>query len=191
MDLLHFLSRSTPKLISAILLKLFTIILQQHLSEKVSLYEGIKQQLMCSSWKFCVVLFTTERSATLTKTPLKLKSRQRSSQERWDLLSNKHSMTNPFSQMTRPSHLLHKEWSQSIWLQRETTTPAWVMELHFWQKHMGSTKQTLQHLLKGFMGQRYVKLTTCTAQPIFLHVSEDFHFFQFVLLHMCTGCKDS
>lgn len=72
----------------------------------LSLYVGLKQQLMCCSWKFRAVHLTTERSATLTKTPLKLKSQQRSSQERRDLLTNKHSMTNPFSQMTRPSHLL-------------------------------------------------------------------------------------
>lgn len=83
------LSHSTPKLSFLIpsLKTVFTIILQQHLKRwccTFSLYEGIKQQLMCSSWKFCVVLFTPERSATLTKTPLKLKSRQRSSQERQD-----------------------------------------------------------------------------------------------------------
>lgn len=141
----------------------------------LSLYEGIKQQLMCCSWKFCAVHLTTECSATLTKMPPKLKSEQHSSQERRDLLTNKHSMTNPFSQMTRPSHLLCKEWSQSIWIQRESTTPAWLMELHFWQKHMGSTKQTLQHLLKGLIRQRCVKLTTYVLH--ILHVLEHHLFF--------------
>lgn len=134
----------------------------------LSLYEGRKRQLMCSSWKFCVVLFTTERSATLTrkkKTPLKLKSRQRSSQVRRDSLSNKHSMTNPFSQMARPSHLLHKEWSQSIRLQSETTTPTWVMELQFWEKDTRSTKQTLQRLLKASWDKALPQwpLMCCTA----------------------------
>lgn len=130
---------------------------------------------MCSSLKFCVVLLSTERSATLTKTPLKLKSWQRSSQERRDSLTNKHSMTNPFSKMTRPSHLLHKEWSQSIPLQRETATQTWVMELLFWQKHTGSTNQALQHLPESFMGQSYVEVTTYVLYSLFfLHVSEKF-----------------
>lgn len=157
----------------------------------LSLYEGRKRQLMCSSWKFCVVLFTTERSATLTrkkKTPLKLKSRQRSSQVRRDSLSNKHSMTNPFSQMARPSHPLHKEWSQSIRLQSETTTPTWVMELQFWEKHTRSTKQTLQRLLKASWDKALPQwpLMCCTA-----HFPSMFKHCQLfsVQLRMWISCK--
>lgn len=144
---------------------------------------------MCCSWKFCAVHLTTQRSATVTKMPLKLKSQQRSSQERRDLLINKHSMTNPFSQMTRPSHPLRKEWSQSLWIQRESTTPAWLMELHFWQKHVGSTMRTLRHLWKGLIRQRYVKLTTYVLHT--LHVSGHHLFFQFVLMPRFPGCEDS
>lgn len=110
---------------------------------------------ICLMLKFHVVLLQCHFSATLTKTPLKQKSLKRSSRESWGPLSNKHSMTNPSSQMTRPSHSIHNEWPPSKWLQSKTTTQTRVMELHFCRWHAGLTKQAmsaLQHLLKSKTG---------------------------------------
>lgn len=64
-------------------------------------------------------------SATPTKKTKKhlrkQKSLKRSSRGSWGPLSYKHSMTNPFSQMTRPSHPRHNGWSPSQWLQSGVT----------------------------------------------------------------------
>lgn len=89
------------------------------------------------------------------KTPLKQNSLKCNSQESWCTLANKHSMTNPSRQMTRPRHLTHNEWSPSKWLQSKATTQTWVMELHFCQEHTGLTKRAIsapQHSLKSLMG---------------------------------------
>lgn len=100
------------------------------------LYEGLMQLYNCVivmefawCWGFHMLFSYSVSVRKLTKPPLKQKSLKRSSQESWCTLSNKHSMTNPSSQMTRPSHLTHNERSPSKWLQSKTSTQTWVMEL--------------------------------------------------------------
>lgn len=69
---------------------------------------------LCNSCRFGVMLMFSYEFTLYQgrgeRNPLKQKSLKCSSQESWCTLSNKHSMTNPSSQMTRPSHLTHNDF---------------------------------------------------------------------------------
>lgn len=149
---------------------------------------------MCSSWKFCV-LFTTEHSATLTETPLKLKSRQRSSQESRDLLSNKRSMTNPFSQMTRQAQSSPTQRMLSIYTTSKGNHNTGLSDgIAFLTEARRVNKANTAAFAKRLHGIKRCQIDhLCAAQPFFsvCFRALTFFFFSFRLLHMCTRCKDS